>query len=92
MRGLAYRRHQWQRAKERAARYLRWLFAGSLHWVTAKKVARHAVDRTPCSCPMCGNPRRWTGEVTRQEWRAACRCEASEAETSELAVRRRGRS
>ena len=23
--------------------------------------------RTPCSCPLCGNPRRHFGEVTRQE-------------------------
>lgn len=23
--------------------------------------------RTPCSCPMCGNPRRHFGKVTRQE-------------------------
>ena len=22
---------------------------------------------TDCSCPMCGNPRKWFGEVTRQE-------------------------
>lgn len=22
---------------------------------------------TDCSCPMCGNPRKWMGELTRQE-------------------------
>lgn len=70
MRGRAFRRHQWQRAKKRAGRYLRWLFADNPQWVTATAVARYAIDRTPCSCPWCGNPRRWTGQVTRQELQA----------------------
>lgn len=70
MRGLAYRRHQWRRARERAHRYLRWISAPDRQWVTPKAVARHAIDRTPCSCALCGNPRRYTGEVTRQERRA----------------------
>jgi len=26
--------------------------------------------RAACSCPMCGNPRRWFGEVTLQEKKA----------------------
>jgi hypothetical protein len=70
-RGRAYRRHQWWRAKARAARFVRWLFAGDREWVSAKRIARYAVDRTPCSCPMCGNPRKWVGEVTRQEMLAS---------------------
>ena len=32
-------------------------------------VARNTRDRTPCSCPMCGNKRRWFGEKTMQEKR-----------------------
>lgn len=28
---------------------------------------RMRYTRKPCSCPMCGNPRRWFGERTRQE-------------------------
>ena len=27
-------------------------------------------NRQPCSCPMCGNLRRWFGVVTRQERKA----------------------
>jgi hypothetical protein len=27
----------------------------------------HRDTRTPCSCYMCGNPRRWFGDPTRQE-------------------------
>lgn len=69
MRGLAFRRHQWERAKGRASRFLRTLSLSDPDWITPKRVAHYAVDRTPCSCPMCGNPRRWTGEVTRQEQR-----------------------
>ncbi|HEX4606883.1 MAG TPA: hypothetical protein VH092_01635 [Urbifossiella sp.] len=80
MRGLAFRRHQWQRARGRALRYLCWLWESDPRWVTARAVARRAVDRTPCSCWMCGNPRRFTGEVTRQESQAAYRCEALDAD------------
>jgi hypothetical protein len=72
MRVLAFRRHQQLRARGRALRYLRWLGAFDARWVTAKAIARRAVDRVPCSCWMCGNPRRFTGAVTRQELRTAC--------------------
>lgn len=71
MRGVSYRRHQDQRAKGRALRYLRLTFATDLQWITPRKVGRHAVDRKPCSCAMCGNPRRYWREVTVQEMRAA---------------------
>ena len=67
MRGLAYR-HQLQRAKGRAFRYLRWLFGP--RYITDKQIARYTVDRTPCSCSLCGNPRRFTGAVTVQEMRS----------------------
>jgi uncharacterized protein YegJ (DUF2314 family) len=76
MRGLAYRRHQRQRAKDRALRYLRGIISSDPHWITPALVARYAVDRAPCSCWMCGNPRRFYGEVTTQELRASDpRCE-----------------
>ena len=74
MRGLAFRRHQQLRARGRALRYLRWLWAFDPRQITVKVIARRAVDRVPCSCWMCGNPRRFTGEFTRQELRA-CRAE-----------------
>jgi len=67
MHGLACLRHQQRRAKARARRFLRMLFAHSPRWITPRVVSRRATDRTPCSCWMCGNPRRYTGEVTRQE-------------------------
>ena len=31
--------------------------------------ARNANHLAACSCPMCGNPRRYFGELTRQERR-----------------------
>lgn len=80
MRGRAYRRDQWVRAKGRALRYLRWMFAGDPEWATAEKVVRFAVDRTPCSCRLCGNPRRFIGAVTRQELQVGLRGELSDAE------------
>ena len=70
MRNLAYRRHQCGRAKRRTLGYLLWRWSFDPGWITARNVARYSVDRTPCSCHMCGNPRRFTGEVTRQESRA----------------------
>jgi len=58
MRDRSFRRWQQSRATNRAARYLRWLFANRPEMVTPHRIARFAVDRTPCSCAMCGNPRR----------------------------------
>jgi hypothetical protein len=71
MRGLAYRRHQRQRAKHRAIRCLRQIFSFDTKRITPTQVARYAVDRVPCSCSMCGNPRRYFGMVTVQELRAS---------------------
>ena len=34
---------------------------------TAKAVGKLAANRKPCSCNMCGNPRRHFGDETRQE-------------------------
>jgi hypothetical protein len=70
MRGRAYRRQQRQRSKDRSLRYLRWLFSYNPESLTIELVARYAVDRVPCSCYMCGNPRRFYGNVTMQELRA----------------------
>jgi hypothetical protein len=67
MRGRAYRLHQMSRARARAVRYLQWRFAGAVWELTARQVTRYASDRKPCSCFLCGNPRRHTGERTRQE-------------------------
>jgi hypothetical protein len=66
VRSRSVRRHHERRLKSRTRAY----FSG---------IARHnprvagklAHCRTPCSCWMCGNPRRYSGEVTLQERRAA---------------------
>lgn len=71
MRGRAYHRYQWRRAKRRAIRYLSWLWPSDPDWLSPKLVARYAVSRAPCSCHRCGNPRRFTGRVTRQELRVS---------------------
>ena len=80
MRGLAFRQQQWQRARGRAFLHLRWIWSYDPSWVTAKAIARRAIHRTPCSCSMCGNPRRYTGEVTRQETLARNGCEGFDVE------------
>lgn len=68
----ALRRHQSQRAKARAINHLQTIFGESREWITPQKIAEYAKNRTPCSCWMCGNPRRFTGEATRQELKAVC--------------------
>ncbi|MBX9625270.1 MAG: hypothetical protein K2X82_15795 [Gemmataceae bacterium] len=70
MRGLAVRHHHVHRAKARAVRYLRWVLAGLPGAIDPRRVGRRATDRTPCSCRMCGNPRRYGGGPTRAECRA----------------------
>ena len=74
MRGRVYRRHQQLRAKARATRYLHWMFHSEPQWITPRLIARRTVDRTPCSCWMCGNPRRFTNQATRQELIADSPC------------------
>ncbi len=68
------RRHQAQRVKRaRSAYEVAKLVDRS--GLTAQQIERHrarvAANPTPCSCWMCGNPRKWLGEATRQERSAA---------------------
>lgn len=65
MRDRGFRRHQQARVKARVRRYY-YGWAGS----SARTLGRTARTRTPCSCWMCGNPRRTQGEITAQERRA----------------------
>jgi len=70
MRGLAYRRHQRERAKCRAYRYFWLIMTFRPLEITARMIGRRATDRAPCSCHICGNPRRFFREMTWQERRA----------------------
>jgi hypothetical protein len=40
-------------------------------WLTAAEAARAVTTATPCSCWMCGNPRRYFGQPTLQEIRCS---------------------
>lgn len=63
----AARRANRQRAIERARRKLRqW----GQHDADQKRVGKWANTACPCSCWMCGNPRRSMGERTLQEIKA----------------------
>ena len=75
MRGLAFRRYQQKRIKARVRRFLRWFYQPE--WVSAKVIGLRAITRVPCSCWLCGNPRRYFGNVTRQERLVALRCHCS---------------
>ena len=63
MRGRTVRRHQLRLAKARVRRRLPLLDLPP----TPEWVGRYCHNRTLCSCWMCGNPRKYLGERTRQE-------------------------
>lgn len=68
-----YRRGCAERAKRRVARHIFWRFNRWGHGYLASDphyVGREARTRHPCSCAMCGNPRRHFRGLTRQERRA----------------------
>ena len=64
MRGRAVRRHHELRMKTKVRAYYD---QHAMRDVRAQGRLAHA--RTPCSCWMCGNPRRHFGDTTLQERR-----------------------
>ena len=78
MRGRAYRRFQEEKHKRRARFLFREVFWGHED-IDDRMAGIRAGTRCPCSCMMCGNPRKWLGERTVQERREdvsiACYCD-----------------
>lgn len=64
MRGIAYRRHTEQKRKA-------WARKAGREWYgkepTDKQIGHLAHAPAMCSCYMCGNPRKWWKQKTRQE-------------------------
>lgn len=60
------RRHE--RARLKRSRKAHWGFK-DLSQESPKRQGQVVDTPTLCSCPMCGNPRKWTGEPTMQERR-----------------------
>jgi hypothetical protein len=60
----ANRRHHRFRVRQKAKRVLKWLMGDCFDPKFADKRAEHMAN---CSCSMCGNPRKFFGERTRQE-------------------------
>ena len=65
--GRALRRHHAKRLRKQRSK----------HWVvvadpTERRIGKAVHTATPCSCWMCGNPRRHNAERTIQELRAQC--------------------
>jgi hypothetical protein len=65
----ALRRYHAQRRKAWVRRTLRQYFM-ERHDLPARRVAMYSKTPKICSCFMCGNPRRFHGELTIQERRA----------------------
>lgn len=67
-RGRAYRRHH--RERRIKAEYKKWLYIwNDEEWAKNSAVRNHN-RRTPCSCAMCGGPRKWFGHQTIPERKA----------------------
>lgn len=75
MRGLAYRRAQDRRAYEKMLDILQRhpyrtrKYPGSFDYSIEEEARVRRNTRTHCSCAMCGNPRKWNGDLTMQELR-----------------------
>lgn len=58
----AIRRHHRERLKRRVSDY----YSG-VHKYDERRIGQMSRARTPCSCWMCGNPRKYFGERTWRE-------------------------
>ena len=65
----ALRRYHAHRRKAWVRRMLRHYFM-ERHALSARRVGMYSKTPKICSCFMCGNPRRFRGELTLQERRA----------------------
>lgn len=65
----ALNRHHDARIKSKRTRYVdNWTEATrAIRVPTAKEIGRKACTPCNCSCYMCGNPRKFTGELTLEE-------------------------
>jgi hypothetical protein len=66
MKTRAIRRHESDKRKRRAQALIRLRYQ-SAHLADDVFVGKLARTRTPCSCRMCGNPRKWFKQKTVQE-------------------------
>lgn len=69
MNGLAYKRFQKDKAKERTRFKFKYIWGQSELAENPRIVGLNANNRQICSCYMCGNPRRYFGLKTMQELR-----------------------
>jgi len=66
MKSRAIRRQHERRIKRRVREYY-----GGVFCRDERRVGKLAQARTPCSCFMCGNPRKFEGRPTLRERRAS---------------------
>lgn len=72
MKGRGERRERMAREKAKARKFLREVWQDDAFAADDAYVGKRAATRVPCSCPMCGNPRRHgkSERLTLQERRA----------------------
>ena len=69
MRNRAYRRHTEERQKKRVKRYIKETWSRTCGDLSQdpKRIGKQAHIHGLCSCAMCGNPRKYFNEKTKQE-------------------------
>jgi len=73
MRDTPFRRHQRERMRQKLSKRLQWVYGdpqSMLNLELGRQVSRELNHGKRCSCPMCGNPRKWYKEKTIQEKKA----------------------
>jgi len=63
------RRHHRARIRKRVKWIMREMWGYQADDMSPRFLGRYTTTRTPCSCRMCGNPRRYFGERTFHEVR-----------------------
>ena len=63
------RRHHRARIRKRVKWIMREMRGYQADEVSPRSLGRYTTTRTPCSCRMCGNPRRYFGKRKFQEVR-----------------------
>lgn len=68
MRDRAYRRSMEQRQKRRVKKYIKETWGeGNKMYEDPKRVGKQSHVHGICSCHMCGNPRKYFNQKTKQE-------------------------
>lgn len=89
----AQRRHDDARLKHNRSRHQLVRSAlesprGTTERERSRVLGKHLACAALCSCAMCGNPRKFTGELTRQELRQQAQADVADADAASPGTRK----